>query len=155
MEKEKINLTVEAAKVLDVGKQPEETELSAAIMEQDAKLKIALKAQGDAEKALNDHKTEKATQLVELAVKEGKITADKKESFVTLAKTDFKQAEEILSQIPAKQTFSDKVGSKKEGAADREGWTYLKWVKEDSKGLAAMKVNDPAAFEELKANYIK
>ena len=161
-EMEKITLTVEAAKVLGLGKSTDETELSAAIMELSAKLTEAntakLKAENDkqaAEQKLADHAKKQANDLVELAVKEGRITADKKESFVKMATADFDQAKSILEALPAKNNFSKDVKTGASGGAtdDRSGWDYMKWAKEDSAGLQKLAAEDPTRFAELKANY--
>jgi hypothetical protein len=55
--------------------------------------------------------------------------------------------------MPAKQTFSDKTKTGKTASEGRQDWNYLKWAKEDPKGLAKMQKEDPAAFAELKAGY--
>lgn len=51
----------------------------------------------------------KAVSLVDNAVKLGKITADKKEYFLTLAKSDFATAEGILAGIPEKADLAGGV----------------------------------------------
>ena len=152
---EKITLSVEAAKVLGVSKDPEVTELNAAIMELSANFSAAKVAKEKAEKELSDHQVKQATELVELNVAAGKITADKKEAYVKLATSDYKQAKDILDSLPGKETLSNKVTNlgKSNQAADREGWDYLKWLKEDSEGLAKMAVDNPEGHTALKAAY--
>jgi len=150
---EKITLTVEAAKALGLGKNPDETELSAAIMELSAKLTTAETAKKTAEDELNAHKSTQAKELVDLAVKEGRITADKKDSFEKLAKADFKQAKDLIDAMPAKQTFSDKTKPAGTAKPEREGWDYMRYLKEAPEELAAMKVSEPDRFAELKASY--
>ncbi|MEI6062050.1 MAG: HK97 family phage prohead protease [Bacteroidota bacterium] len=150
---DKITLSVEAAKALGVSKDPEISELNASIMELSAKNAILQTAKEKAEQELSDHRTSQANELVELAVKEGRITADKKESFVKLATSDFKMAKDMLDSMPGKETFSDKTGRKSAQAQDRQGWNYLRWLKEDPKGLSAMQTNDPDGFAQLKAEY--
>ena len=149
---EKITLSAESCKALGIGKEPEQAELNAAIMELSAKNTTLAAAKAAAEKELADHRANLAAALVDGAIKEGRLTADRKESFVKLATTDYKQAQDIIASLPAKQTFSDKThtGSK---TPDREGWDYMRWLKEDGKGLTAMQKNDPEAFATLKAGY--
>jgi len=149
---EKITLSVEAAKALGVSKDPEVTELNAAIMELSARESAAIKAKEKSEKELSDHQVKQATDLVELAVAAGKITADKKEAYVKLATSDYKQAKDILDTLPGKETFTDKT--KKLGVVTgHDGWDYMKWLKEDPTGLAEMAVNDPDGHATLKASY--
>ena len=106
-----------------------------------------------AEKELDNHRKLKATELVALAIKEGRITADKKESFERLALNDYDMAKTTLEAIPAKESLSAKVthSTGRTAVADgRKDWTYLKWAKEDPEGLKRLKADDPEAFEELK-----
>lgn len=152
---EKIKLSTEASKALGVSVEPDLTELNAAVMELSAKLTLATEAQKNAEKELGDHKTKQAVDLVDLAIKEGRITADKKESFIKLATTDFKQAKELLDSIPGKKVYSEKMSSGDKTPAGREDWNYMRWLKEDGAGLKAMEVNEPEKFATLKANYKK
>ena len=152
---EKIMLSVEAAKALGVSKDPEITELNAAIMELSAKAETANKQKETAEKVLSDHVSKLASDLVDAAVSAGKITADKKEAYVKLAIADFKQAKDILDSLPGKENISGKVsalGANKQ-AIDRADWDYLKWLKEDRAGLAEMASKDPEGFAALKASY--
>jgi len=152
---EKITLSVEAAKVLGLGKEPEITDLNAAIMELSANLSAAKTAKEKAEGDLAAHQLKQATDLVDLAVTQGKITADKKESYVKLATRDFKEAKDIIDSLPEKETLSKKVvnlGGTKQ-AADRESWDYMKWLKEDPTGLTEMAINDPTGHATLKASY--
>lgn len=120
--------------------------ISAAIMELQARVEKA-------EKELEDQRKLKANELVALAIKDGRITADKKEAFEKLALADYDTAKSTLEAIPAKESLGAKVthSTGKTAIADeRKDWTYLKWAKEDPEGLKKMKAEDPEAFEELK-----
>ena len=143
-EMDKIILTAEAYAALGLkSSEADGKALSAAIME--------LKARAEkAEKQVEDACKEKASELVELAVKDGRITADKKEQFVKLALADFAMAKETLEAIPAKESLSAKIVHKATATKDRSEWTYLKWAKEDPEGLKRLKETDPEAFAELK-----
>lgn len=144
---EKITLSVEAAKVLNLGKEPEIQELNAAIIELSA-------AKATAEKALNDHVILQADTLVDGAIAAGKLTAEKRPSLHKLAISDYQQAKDLIDLMPGKETLSSKT---KEGdlgkTADREGWDYMRYLKEAPKELQAMELNDNAAFVALKAAY--
>jgi HK97 family phage prohead protease len=143
---DKIMLTVEAATCLKVSKEIDPTALNSAIM--------ALAASRDeAVTELKKFNETRAKELVEGAIREGKLTADRRESFEKLAITDFNQAKDLIETLPAKQTFSDKTKSPKTAADDRADWSYLKWAKEDSVGLAKMQRENPTEFAALKAAY--
>lgn len=141
---DKIILTAEAYAALGLtSAEADGKAISAAIME----LKVRTEK---AEKAIEEACKEKAMELVELAVKDGRITADKKGQFVKLALTDFSMAKETLEAIPVKESLSAKIVHKATTTKDRADWTYLKWAKEDPEGLKRLKETDPEAFEELK-----
>lgn len=146
-EMDKIILTAEAYTALGLkSNEADGKSISAAIMELQAR---AEKAEGE----LDKQRKQQAEDLVALAVKEGRITADKKESFVKLALADFDTAKATLEAIPAKESLSAKVThstGKSAVASERKDWTYLKWAKEDPEGLRRLKAEDPEAFEELK-----
>lgn len=91
----------------------EESELDSKILDLSAKLtaaqsensqlKTANQTMVDAQKA---QALTAATTMVELAIKEGRIGADKKDSFIELAKSNPELAKATLESIPAKQNFS-------------------------------------------------
>lgn len=145
-EMEKIILTAEAYAALGLkSNEADGKAISAAIMELKARFEKA-------EKDLNDQHKAQAEALVDLAIKDGRITADKKDQFVKLALTDFDMAKTTLEAIPARETLSDKVKhtTGKATSESREDWTYLRWAKEDPEGLKRLKADDPEAFEQLK-----
>jgi HK97 family phage prohead protease len=150
MEKQTISITKEAATVLGLSS-PELTDgqaLSAAVVSLSAR---AEKAEGD----LNTYLKARAAALVDTAIKEGRLTADKKEAFLKMAESDYKQAADIISALPPKQSMSGRVRELNgtAGTADREDWNYLRWAKEDPAGLAKMKGENPERFEQLRAAY--
>ena len=143
-----LQLSTEAMTVL--GLQPADltdaAAISAAVMELSARA-------AQAEKKLAEINEAEATSLVDEALKAGKITADKRDSFLTLAKTNLQVAKDTLAAIPARANLSGKVtNSTPEGSipADRAGWSYLRWLKEDRDGLMALKASDPEAFEAIR-----
>ncbi len=143
----KIILTAEAAAALAVSTEPEGPALSAAIMKLAAEKKTA-------EDALKAHLTAQATTLVEGAITEGRLTADKKESFLKLAESDLAQAKDLISAMPVKTVLSAQVkpaGDPK--AEDRTSWDYMKWSKEDPRGLQKLAAEKPQEFEALKKAY--
>lgn len=146
-EMDKIILTAEAYTALGLkSNEADGKSISAAIMELQARAE-------EAEGELDKQRKQQAEDLVALAVKEGRITADKKESFVKLALADFDTAKATLEAIPAKESLSAKVThstGKTAVASERKDWTYLEWAKKDPEGLKRLKAEDPEVFEELK-----
>lgn len=89
--------------------------------------------------------------LVDLAIKEGRIAADKKESFVKLGMADYETAKSTIEAIPARQNLSQRMQSGKQNLnADRDGWTYMEWAKKDPEGLKRLKIEHPDDFSALK-----
>lgn len=146
-EMDKIILTAEAYAALGLkSNEADGKAISAAIMELKSRVEKA-------EKDLSDQHKAQAEALVELAVKDGRITADKKEQFVKLALADFDMAKTTLEAIPTRESLAGKVThstGKAVATKDRMDWTYLRWAKEDPEGLKRLKETDPEAFEELK-----
>ncbi|MXV37681.1 caudovirus prohead protease [Flavobacteriaceae bacterium Ap0902] len=56
-------------------------------------------------------KNAKITEMVDLAVKEGRITADKKQTFIDLAHQNFDLAKSTLESLTSKQTFNSGVNT--------------------------------------------
>lgn len=96
-----------------------------------------------------------AKELVEEALKVGKITADKKEDFIKLAETNFELAKSTLDLLQAKTALHGQVTNNNSAKGDRSDWTYLKWSKEDPKGLLRLKQENPNEFERLKNENFK
>ena len=146
-EMDKIILTAEAYAALGLkSNEADGKAISAAIMELKARVEKA-------EKDLNDQHKAQAEALVELAIKDGRITADKKEQFIKLALADFDMAKTTLEAIPTRESLAGKVThgtGKATSTKDCAEWTYLRWAKEDPEGLKRLKETDPEAFEELK-----
>jgi len=143
-----IKLTAEAAKALDVAKEVDITTLNAAVMELVAAKDLLQEQKDKAETELKTYLTNQAIGLVDAAIKEGRLTADKKASFVKLAEADFNQAKEIIESIPAKRSFS--AGVKPLDGSDKNE-TYEAYDKAGT--IAELKANDPAKYETLLADY--
>lgn len=120
--------------------------INAAVVKLEAR---AVKAEAD----LTAFRTERATALVDLAIKEGRIDATRKESFVALAIQDHKQASDILAAMPAKQELGPQTRTGASVPGDRADWTFMDWMKKDPKGLEALQAKDPAAYEALRSAY--
>lgn len=149
---EKVKLSAEALVALGINDEADAAAISAAVVALKAKLDGA-NAENAALKASADEAKKKgAEEMVSLAIAQGKITSDKKEVFVKLALADFDTTKATLEAIPAKQSLGAIIREQggKTATEGRGSWTYLKWAKEDPKGLAELKVNDPETFEALK-----
>ncbi|WP_165026805.1 HK97 family phage prohead protease [Dysgonomonas sp. ZJ279] len=109
-------------------------------------------------------KDEKITQLTNekidayllSAVTAGKITEKQRIAYVELAKKDFDTVKSVIEAIETenKPTLAD-MATKTKLSAERADWTYLDWMKKDSKGLQNLKHENPTEFERLKSKTIK
>lgn len=158
---EKIILSAAAATALNLSPESNVEAINAAVVKLSADLTAAradLQSTKDLLKTAQDsitaNLTAQATALVDGAISEGRITAEKKDSFIKLATQDYKQAQEIIAAMPAKKTLSSQVNSAgNTGAESRDGWDYMRWAKEDPKGLQLMATSDPEKFNALRDGY--
>jgi HK97 family phage prohead protease len=94
--------------------------------------------------------------LVDAAIAEGRLTADKRDKFVKFALSDIEMAKEVIGQMAPKKTLAGAV--KKTGAKEtdeRDTWTYMDWLKKAPKELKAMQTEDAERFNALKQAYGK
>nr|DAJ29980.1 MAG TPA: prohead serine protease [Caudoviricetes sp.] len=113
----KMTLQLSTAALIVLGltekKELAQTDLEAAILSlgnenKDLKEKLTL-SEEKVNAFVEKEKTQRAalaTELIETAIKQGKITADKKESFQKLAAQDYQLAKATLDAIPAKKNFT-------------------------------------------------
>lgn len=133
--------TVESLK-LDADYAPKDVEL--AVAEKDREIET-LNAK------LKAVEKQAQTDYLNNAVKAGKISETERLSFEKMAEKGC--FDDVKSMIDAKaesatETLADKV-CKTNLSAGRETWDYLKWMKEDPKGLAKIRQENPKEFERL------
>lgn len=148
-----IKLTAEALVALGIKDTADGAALSAAITALKVKADTAEANLSVLQKQVGEAKAKQIGEMVDLAVKEGRITADKKETFVKLALSDFDTAKATLESIPVKQSLSAKVHSitgTSDIPADRKDWTLLKWMQQDMSGLNKLKADQMDVYEEIK-----
>ena len=94
-----------------------------------------------------------ATELIENAVKLGKISEESKPMWIEQATNSFDNTKTMLSSIGEVVAAADitntlKPGVKK-GDAAKKDWSFDKWQNEDPKGLGEMQKNDVEKFNAL------
>ena len=148
-----IKLSAEALVALGVKESSDASAISAAIVGLKANLETSIKELKTLREGIETGRNEAAVAMVDLAVKEGRITADKKESFVKLALTDLALAKSTLAAIPVKESLGDKITSLAGGSdisAERKDWTLLNWMQNDMAGLKKLQIENPAVYDRLK-----
>lgn len=105
-------------------------------------------ARQNAENKLQAIVDEKATALVDLSIQEGRITADKKEHFLKLAKSDLEGTKEILSAIPVKASLAGAtvIPATGEFANVKTDEDFQKLTEEQQ---LAFKTNHPEAYNKM------
>lgn len=88
--------------------------------------------------------------LVGGAVKDGRITADKKEQYIAMAKSNYSLAEGVLADMKPRQALHVQADPASGAKGERADWDFNKWRKEDPAGLIAMKKDNPEGYKALK-----
>ena len=117
-------------------------ELEASIESATAELNALKEANDAAEQAVK-------AELIENAVKEGKIDVATKDIYLLSNKSNAELKDLIGKLKPAYTPIFDNKGNVPQAVAGRENWTFNDWSKNDPKGLAEMKENDSVSFENL------
>lgn len=112
----------------------------------EAKLTISEEKVNAYLKKEEEQKSVLAHQLVEDAVKDGKITADKKKDFVSLALQNFDLAKSTLDAIPSKKSFSAGVRTPVGTSAVATMEDFQKLSLEEQ---LAFKNTNPEAYKEI------
>ena len=135
--------TVEALEVSKTAAQLDLEILKAEKLLLEAKIKVF----EDAELA---KEVEAKLEVIENAVKEGKITVDAKDIWNAspVKSIELKNLFDSLKTTPAFVPAFD-VTKLINTATDRSNWTFSDWEKKDSKGLAEIQNSNPVEFERL------
>lgn len=93
---------------------------------------------------------EKVDELINNAVQAGKITAEMKPTYETLAKSNFDDCKKILDSIPPYKSIQSQLGNDDSGIPeDRKRWSFSDWQKNDGPGLAKIKAEKPDLYKEI------
>ncbi|MCK0206213.1 HK97 family phage prohead protease [Ornithobacterium rhinotracheale] len=110
----------------------------------EAKLQLSEEKVQAYERKAKEEKDKAITDMVSLAVKQGKITADKQQSFVELANQNFELAKSTLDAIPAKQNYSGAVNTPTGAVQTMDDFQKLSLTEQ-----LAFKNGNPEAYSEL------
>ena len=96
---------------------------------------------------------DRAEKLVNKAIFDKKITADKKDLYVGLAEADYDKTATLLEAIEAPRPASQTITPAKSAVEDRSTWTMEDYLTKDPDALDALMVSDPQKVKELNAMY--
>ena len=107
------------------------------------------------EASVNSLKALAATELIENAIKLGKIKADVSEAWITSATNDLEATKILLGGVSTsmKAPNLENVINIEE-VENRKNWDFQKWGQEDPKGLEEMKNKTPDKFNDLLDAYV-
>ena len=150
-----IELTAEALTALGLKTTPSDMEaLSAAIVALSARATGAEARVKELEADAEKQKKDQAKTLINDAVKAGKLSADQKDKWLALAEKDYDTVSATLSGMSGRKSIADQINMSSSGASkSRDGWDYMRWLKEDPQGLAQMKAENFEAWQTLHDNY--
>lgn len=94
-------------------------------------------------------RTKAVTEMVDAALSAGKITAEKKQTFIELASQNFDLAKQTLDALPAKQTFGNGVSTPPNVSAVT---TMEEFQKLDINQQVAFKAAHPDAYQSIIKN---
>lgn len=138
----KMKLNADTYQALGLNANATEADINTAIQKLNAD-KLA------AENQVQGYKDKEVEVLLNSAIKEGRITADKKAKFEQLAKTDFVLAKETLESMPKRKELAGKEQRKGGSASNREDWTFKDWREKDTAGLLKLKTENPERYIEI------
>lgn len=148
-EKDTIVLTAATRQSLGLSVNPTAKEIELAVAEKDTTI----------DKLEKENKKLKETEIdtyLSQAVKDGKITETEKADYLTLsAGNNFDNVKSIIDAKPAQASASLKDMTQRSNltAGDQAGWDFLKWSKDDPRGLERLRSENPTEFERLKTEY--
>lgn len=150
---EKITLTAAAILALGINDNADAAAISEAIVKQHNEKKD-LAAEVDKHKNAETARiTKEATDKVDLAIADGRATADNRAELIQLAIDKPALFDKLVGNQPGKVSLAAAVKPITGASvipAERANWTLLKWMKEDQAGLDKIKGEDPQAYEQIK-----
>lgn len=139
----KMKLNAKSLQALGLTEDSTEAEINAAIEKSNEKI-AAMEA-----KEKSDLQA-RAEKLVTAAITQGKILGSEKELYLADAVANYEAVERMLAKIPGKENLSGLNAGGDNGASDeRASWSHKDWREKDTKGLLAMKQDDPEAYAKL------
>lgn len=143
-----ILLTAATCASLGLSSTPTAKQVELAVAEKDVKIT-------NLESQIKTLLSERITTYLSQAAKDGKIDVKEIPSYTALAEKGFDQVKEIIDGKPIQATASLKDMEQRTGlaAGERSAWDYVKWMKEDPKGLQQLRADNPTEFERLQTEF--
>lgn len=148
MNEDVILLTAVVRQSLGLSLNPTAKEIELAVAEKDTTIE-------NQAKEIKRLKEAEIDMYLSQAVKDGKIAQEDVADQRELALLSFDKVKAVIDRKPASPSVSlrDMAQRSNLTAGERAGWDFLKWSKEDPKGLAALKLSNPGEYERLKTEF--
>ncbi len=103
------------------------------------------------QKELQDLKQKQINDLLDTAIREGRLQAGLKEKYAKLAEKDFELFAETLKSLPKASKLPEVEPVEKGDArlSGREDWTFNDWRKKDPSGLLHIKKTDTELYQKI------
>lgn len=147
-----VSLTAAAQVALGLSGTPDSAAISAAVVELSARYEQEKAAREKLETEAAAAREQATREMIALAVREGRITADQQANYEKLAAADYETTKAALEALPTKASLSAQVKGAAGGSgipAERKAWNLHAWMKEDMPGLRKLKTDDPEAYAEI------
>lgn len=147
-----VTLSAAAQVVLGISEGADAAAVSAAIVQLSAKYEQEKAAREKLEAEARTAREKACADMIALAVREGRITADQKATYEKLAAADFEATKAALEAIPAKASLAAQVrGTAGTSAipAERKTWNLHAWMQNDMAGLRKLQAEDPEVYAEI------
>lgn len=145
---------IEALKLVGVTEQSSDTAIIEAVQSQMRDIRDQLANEQQAHQASKQNLKAQFASVVgpmlDQAVKQGKITAEQKPTYQSIAEASGIEAlNTVLGNLGARQPIYGGVAHGKQNPSDRLGWDFDKWQGEDPRGFEALSQSDPETFEQI------
>ena len=97
--------------------------------------------------------SERAEKLVNKAILDKKIAADKKDLYLSLANADYDKTATLLDDIEAPKPASQSIQHTVQNATDKSNWSLNDYLTKDPQALEELMASDPKKVRELNAIY--
>lgn len=146
-----IKLTAGAITALGITEDADGTAISSAIVSLKSKADDAERNYNTLKEKVDKEKEEKVKKMVDLAIEEQRIVADRRESIIKLGLADYEGTKAMLDAIPARTPLSAQIQSSVTGKTqipdERKTWNLHAWMKNDMAGLQKLKAEDAETYQ--------
>lgn len=154
---------MEQEKLDELSKQVSELTNSLAAMKaeneaKEAEVKALKDSLAEKENVLKEQNDKVAVELIENAIKEGKVKAEAREQLIVDAKNSLNVVKAMLDAIPATTAsrFTNVVGSGAKPETDvKKDWSIRDYEENDPKALAEIMKNSPEVYQEMFNKFYK